>query len=349
MKTKLCLILLVAALSPIRLKAVDWSQVVDLTGKWLFTVGDDPDWSKPGIKADDWDMISVPGEWERHYPGYNGFAWYRREFDITVLPGNGRLTLFLGKIDDADEVFVNGIKVGQTGSFFPDFKSAYSVERIYQLPVGLLKPGRNLIAVRVYDELLDGGLLGGQRIGIYYDNDIDLLAFDLSGSWKFSIYRERNYYQEQFDDKNWSDVQVPGCWEDQGFKSHDGYGWYRKQFILPPNKLGEAYYLVLGRIDDNDKVYLNGRQLGRTEDLPQYYEYDKSLSWLLYRAYPIPEGVLKRINTIAVEVYDHGGDGGIYEGPIGLATPADAKELLGRHIESNYSQSFWSIFRYIFD
>ncbi len=349
MKAIIIILFFLTVLIPSGVKAVDWSRVIDLTGSWSFTVGDDSNWAKPTSKTDDWEKINVPGKWESYYPGYNGYAWYRKEFDIKVMPGNGALTLLLGKIDDVDEVFINGVKVGQTGSFFPDYRSAYDVERSYPIPDGLLKPGKNIIAVRVYDECLEGGMVSGRRIGIYFDNDSELVCLDLSGSWKFSVYRQRDFYKKEFDDKNWAEINVPGKWESQGYPSHNGYGWYRKQFILPSSMNNGTYYLVLGKIDDLDKVYLNGKLIGRTEDLPKYLEYNKSLAWQFYRAYPIPKGLLQRSNILAVEVYDNSGDGGIYEGPVGLADLVEAQALLYRKVENENNNVFWSVLKYIFD
>jgi hypothetical protein len=344
----LILMVLTTVLSPLRLKAVDWSRVVDLEGSWYFTVGDNPSWSDPGVSTDDWDQIPVPCKWEEYYEGYNGYAWYRRNFEVKAFPPSNNLVLFMGQIDDVDEVFVNGVKVGQTGSFFPNYKSAWNVQRKYELPNGLLKQGKNTIAVRVYDEGLDGGIRGG-RIGIYFDNDVNLLSFNLSGKWKFSPYRERNCTSEKFDDSQWPEINVPGKWETQGYPGYDGYAWYRKKFTLPSDMQNQRLYIVLGKIDDMDKVYINGELIGQTEDLKRYREYNRSNSWRMYRAYPIPQGVLKEQNTIVVQVYDKYGDGGIYEGPVGLAQPEDARALLERETDDNSFNNFWSIIDYIFN
>jgi hypothetical protein len=56
--------------------------------------------------------------------------------------------LELGAIDDFDVAFVNGERVA--GS--PDGKtSQWNVQRQYELPPGLVKPGKNVIAVRLWD------------------------------------------------------------------------------------------------------------------------------------------------------------------------------------------------------
>ena len=59
------------------------------------------------------------------------------------------LLLRMGKIDDADEVFVNGRWIGFTGQFPPDFQTAYGQERVYEVPSWLLRTdGDNVVSTR---------------------------------------------------------------------------------------------------------------------------------------------------------------------------------------------------------
>jgi sialate O-acetylesterase len=73
----------------------------------------------------------------------------------------------LGKIDDLDECFINGQKVGGTGDFEVTaqtnfFDQEYLELRGYYIPDNVIKFGDvNLIAVRVYDGTLDGGIYQG--------------------------------------------------------------------------------------------------------------------------------------------------------------------------------------------
>src|SRR5574344_475433 len=316
-------IIVIMLLLTVNAKASNWTYIANLEGMWQFSVGDDPNWAKPSTDVSGWDRISVPGAWERYYEGYNGYGWYRKEFNIKSLPDEGPIMLFLGCIDDADEVFLNGGKIGQTGSFFPHYKSAYNVERKYDIPRNLLKNTNNVIAVRVYDEGRDGGIVSGQRIGICYDNDNSLLSVDLSGMWKFSTYRKSNVDEENFDDSKWSSIMVPATWESQGFPDHDGYGWYRKRFTIPSNLSSQKLYLVLGKIDDTDRVYLNGNQLGRTES--RNYNIRANVDYRKNRVYEIPSRMLKTENVVVVEVNDYKGEGGIYEGPVGIMTEKNVK------------------------
>ena len=55
---------------------------------------------------------------------------------------------------------------------------------------------------------------------------------DLKGSWKFSIGDDKNWANSNFDDSNWETIHVPAFWEEEGFYGYNGYGWYRKEFVL---------------------------------------------------------------------------------------------------------------------
>ena len=100
---------------------------------------------------------------------------------------NFPLYLELGMVDDVDEVFFNGQKIGGKGSLPPKFSTAYNVQRKYRIPNELLKAsGRNTIAVRVYDDWSAGGILQGD-IGIFANTNAMALDVNLEGAWKFKL------------------------------------------------------------------------------------------------------------------------------------------------------------------
>ncbi|HKM92931.1 MAG TPA: beta galactosidase jelly roll domain-containing protein [Prolixibacteraceae bacterium] len=346
MKNLYYTLLLVMVLGANPLSASKWGRVVNLKGLWHFSVGDDQRWANRDFDSRNWDKLQVPSNLDDFYRGYNGYAWYRRNFDINTFPDQGELVLKLGQIDDVDEVFINGVKIGQTGSFPPNFKTAYNVERLYVIPEGILRNENNLIAVRVYDTSGPGGIVGGDNIGIFYDNDHNLLSFDLSGKWKFSIYRERGVYDIGFDDSRWNEINVPEKWDTQGYADYDGYAWYRTKFIMPAQLTNKDMYLVLGKIDDFDKVYLNGALIGRTEYLEQYSSLNKGAAHRLYRVYKIPLEKLRTVNVLVVEVRDEQLDGGIYEGPVGLMTGENARVFEERNREQVWSNPISRFLRF---
>jgi sialate O-acetylesterase len=72
--------------------------------------------------------------------------------------------------------------IGQLGIFPPHYESAYNAQITYAIPENLLNlKGENVIAIRVYDENGEGGLVSGPLL-IGYDSDYDLLSQDLSGN-----------------------------------------------------------------------------------------------------------------------------------------------------------------------
>lgn len=340
MKIKLFCLGLCAVLTVFTSKssfADDWSRLVDFRGMWHFTIGDDMDWSKPKVDVSNWDRISVPGNWERYYPGYNGFGWYLKTFDMSWVPEQGDITLFMGAIDDVNEIFINGVKIGQTGNFPPAYETGYSVERKYFIQRSLLKKTGNVIAIRIYDGGGPGGIVGSGRCGIYFDEDYYLLAQDLSGMWKFSIHRDGDVYDANYKDNHWTAIHVPGYWEDQGYMDYDGTGWYRTKFTVEESlATKDDLYLVLGKIDDIDKIYLNGEQFARTEFLENYSRYNRGNAHQLYRIYKLPKSKLKKENTLVVEVRDEQQGGGIYEGPIGIMTERNARILMEREEDQFY-------------
>lgn len=346
------IVMMPGLLSFSQLKAADWFSVADLRGYWSFTVGDDPVWANPGTETTDWDRLMVPGRWEGSYPGYNGYAWYRRTFNLRLIPEKTSIVLFLGYVDDVDEVFINGHRIGQTGRFFPVYESAYDVERRYVVPVSILKKTGNVIAVRVFDEAMDGGMVRAGNFGLYYDQEQELLSLDLSGPWKFSRENDGNMHAMNLNDDSWEELFVPMTWESQGYPDYNGVAFYRKRFVLPVSLQKQELYLVLGKIDDFDRVYLNGTLIGRVEDLEQYSRFRRDRAYSLMRVYKIPAGLLRAKNLVSVEVTDNYGVGGIYEGPVGIMTREAALKISDKHGEGstgNGNFSIWEQLLHLFD
>ncbi len=142
-----------------------------IAGPWRFRTGDDPRYAARDFDDEVWETIPVPQRWERAgRPDYDGFAWYRTRFPLPPLPGGKpearTVVLELGKVDDADETFVNGVRIGWTGEFPPSYRAAgdWQSYRRYPVPPDALNwGGDNVLAVRVYDGGGGGGLWSVQR------------------------------------------------------------------------------------------------------------------------------------------------------------------------------------------
>ncbi|MEM6523306.1 MAG: beta galactosidase jelly roll domain-containing protein [Bacteroidota bacterium] len=293
------------------------SQLVDLGGRWKFSIGDKKEWAKANFDDSDWESLWVPSKWEEEgFYGYDGFAWYRKEFDGKELPQNEKLYLNLGYIDDADEVYFNGELIGFSGSMPPKFRTAYQAERNYLIPTSLINySDKNTIAVRIFDATQWGGIIGGD-LGVYPVEERSPILIDLQGLWSFALSRSGRPVE---DDENWEKIMVPIPWEKQGFRRYDGFAWYRTTFELPEGESKENLILLLGKIDDFDEVYVNGELIGATNDRRRY---GRSTSYDQKRAYDIPSHLIKTTgkNSIEILVEDIGNVGGIYEGPVGITT-----------------------------
>jgi len=294
----------------------------NLTGRWQFSIGINNEWISPKFDDSKWESIHVPSPWEDEgFNGYNGYAFYRKNIEIPSTYKDRMLYLNMGYIDDVDEVYLNGHKIGATGSFPPNYNTAYNAERIYYIPQEYINfDGSNLIAVKVYDSYDQGGIVSGD-IGLYGGKTSVNLDLNLQSLWKFHTGDDPERKESDFDDSGWSEIFVPAKWEDQGYRDYDGYAWYRKKFTYKVNN-DEKMVLLMGKIDDIDQVFINGILVGSTGNFPARKWDDVSVGGECnaFRGYYIPDGLLKKnqTNVIAVRVLDTGGIGGIYEGPVGI-------------------------------
>lgn len=145
---------------------------IDLVGEWKFKIRNDDEYRFPEYDDSNWDVIIAPGVWENQgYRDYNGTAWYRKEFDYDGSFNEEILVMLAGKIDDIDQIFLNGEWIGQTGenSYFKTGRAGHRnyhlAERGYIFPSDLLKKGKNVIAIMVIDGQGTGGFTDGP-IGI---------------------------------------------------------------------------------------------------------------------------------------------------------------------------------------
>ena len=137
------------------------------------------DWKNLEYNSQAWPKMSVAGLWENQHLGLNdldGIVWFRKEVELPAGAANKPVALSLGKIDDNDETYVNGIRVGSTNN--------WEENRMYQVPAGIFKPGKNIIAVRVEDTGGGGGFYGDST-AIYIKTDEGNIS--IGDSWNFRV------------------------------------------------------------------------------------------------------------------------------------------------------------------
>lgn len=104
-----------------------------------------------------------------------GSHWLRKEVNIPEKMAGKKAVIRLGCIVDSDEVYVNGTKVGSTGYQYPP--------RIYTIPEGVLKSGKNIVTVRIVSN-------GGQPSFVPekpYKIICEGREFSLEGKWKYHL------------------------------------------------------------------------------------------------------------------------------------------------------------------
>ena len=141
-----------------------------MSQSWKFNTGDNLKWAELSFDDATWPSLKAGLPWESQgYPAYDGYAWYRQRVVVPskwkeLAQKNGGLEVYIGRIDDCDEGFWNGERIGKSGDFPPTYKEAYSVDRLYKIPFDKINWDKeNLLAVRVFDNGGGGGFYFGTQ------------------------------------------------------------------------------------------------------------------------------------------------------------------------------------------
>jgi sialate O-acetylesterase len=133
-------------------------------------------WFDPTYTPKNWRNINVPGYWEdQGIKDLNGVVWYRKEIDVPASMCGVPAKLFLGRIVDADFAYVNGQAVGNITYQYPP--------RRYTIPAGVLKPGKNLLVVRVINQAGKGGFVPDKPYFLSANGQ----NIDLKGDWSYKV------------------------------------------------------------------------------------------------------------------------------------------------------------------
>lgn len=135
-------------------------------------------WASPELDDTDWKPVEIPGGFvELGVPTAPALVWFRKEIVLPDPLPAGMALAFLGSIERMDTVFINGTEIG--GSAWVENP------RVYPIRDGLLKPGRNLIAIRVLKSKPDGGFLAKpEAIRLMLG---DKTSIPLAGPWKAKL------------------------------------------------------------------------------------------------------------------------------------------------------------------
>lgn len=117
------------------------------------------------------------------------------------------------------------------------------------------------------------------------------------------------WFEASFDDSGWSSTTLPGLWramegaEESGLDAYDGTLWYRRTIEVPEDWAGRPLELSLGAIDDQDRVWFDGRLVGSM---------DGPGVWNVAREYEVPaELTTAGEHVLTICCLDTGGAGGL--------------------------------------
>ncbi len=136
------------------------------------------DWKNADFDDSGWSELAVGTVFPFEI---DGVVWYRKKLTVPEGWAGKELTLALGAVDDCDVTYVNGEKIGATGTDTPQY---WSFKRVYKIPADKVKAGALVIAVRVSDYYGGGGLTGPKNEMLLYPTADKAAALALDGGWK---------------------------------------------------------------------------------------------------------------------------------------------------------------------
>lgn len=133
-------------------------------------------WEQENLDISDWKDTAVPFFFkDTELKDFTGSVWFRKEFTVSGALAEKEAKLWLGTIVDSDTVYINGVLTGHTDLRY--------LSRKYTVPEGLLKEGKNVIAIRVKSEMGQGRFTDNKVYALFRGDE----RVDLTGEWKYRI------------------------------------------------------------------------------------------------------------------------------------------------------------------
>ncbi len=164
---------LVSFPSPFKSLPYEWTDRAKAS--WRMLPYEDLEFKEIVYDDNAWSTVALPGDYVPDFPNdttsdYDGIVWLRKTFFID--DPSVDYQLHLGLVDDMEFTYINGVLVGSTmgpDSFTP---------KSYAIPKGILKKGKNLIAIRAIDT---GGVSSMLAPLVLKSQGKEI---SLSGNWK---------------------------------------------------------------------------------------------------------------------------------------------------------------------
>ncbi|MBO9611110.1 MAG: sialate O-acetylesterase [Dyadobacter sp.] len=133
-------------------------------------------WEGNAYQPKGWRNFNIPGYWEdQGLKALDGVVWFRKTIEVPQSWAGKPVKLYMGRIVDADEMYVNGKKIGNITYQYPP--------RRYEIPGDLLKPGQNSFVIRVTNSSGKGGFVPDKPYFMTTGSD----TIDLKGTWQYKV------------------------------------------------------------------------------------------------------------------------------------------------------------------
>ena len=147
------------------------------------------DWAAIDFDDSAWPLMTVPCKWQDAGHQHTGVFWFRRRVDVPTAWAGGDLLLHLGSCDKTDTSYFNNMQIGATGF---EVANSWCTPRVYRIPGHAVKAAQNVIAVRIYSNITDGGLIGpAMEMRLSSADHPEQPAIPLAGPWRYQI--EHNF------------------------------------------------------------------------------------------------------------------------------------------------------------
>lgn len=155
-----------------------WNETMDRNDPGL---PEQEDWTNANFDDSDWQEVDLfSTSWGNNGLNFiTGSHWFRKSISVPEDWQGKAAVLRMGCIVDADSVYINGVRVGFTTYQYPP--------RIYPIPSGLLKPGKNTIAVRLISNWGQPHFVLEKPYKLICEGNITQSEIDLQGYWKYHL------------------------------------------------------------------------------------------------------------------------------------------------------------------
>ncbi|HEY3376344.1 MAG TPA: sialate O-acetylesterase [Armatimonadota bacterium] len=136
-------------------------------------------WAAPDLNTDAWQSMELPQLWNKVGLNFEGVVWFRKEFELPEAWAGKDVIVQLGLIDDRGTAWLNGTYLG----------NSIGNPSTFRVSANTLKPGRNVIAVRVLNTSGPGGFAAKpEEMRVELADDAKQLV-PLAGTWSYKTSR----------------------------------------------------------------------------------------------------------------------------------------------------------------